>query len=213
MAPSDNLQTPSATVRCDGVPDRLFRHILLEAAPVFSGLKPALLVSVEHCSRTDGRSVACLRHRALEKAMGLSARVLRFSDESALVLFYDRAALIRHLARLDVTDFLARNGYRGGEPLETMLDRLAAAFAASPGTCPHEVGVFLGYPVKDVEGFMARPQEALPLRRTLWRVFAPANESLRLMARIRAARDRAMRILALESDAYRACFMLRGLAN
>ena len=93
------------------------------------------------------------------------------------------------------------------------LARLADAFADAPGDCPPEVGIFLGYPVRDVAGFIERPAEALPTRGTLWRVFAPAAESLRLMARIRRARDRALHLLALESDALRAVAMLRRLPS
>lgn len=206
------LPAPAA-LRCEGDADRLARRILVEAAPVLSGDKPAMMVAVRDCGRVPASRRAdrifCRRQKELLAALGLEARVLRRTTRGSLVLFFDPARLAARLAEPEIARFLAERGYPA-EP-DAALGRLEAAFAADAESCPHEVGVFLGYPVRDVAGFIERPGEALSVRRALWRVFAPAGESLRLMARIRAARDRAMAVLALESDALVACAKLRRL--
>jgi len=199
----------SGEVRCGGF-DRLLRRILVEAAPVHAGCKPATMVHLLDCGNAPGGGAFCLHRERLEEAVGLRARALRRTRRGTLLLFHDPSRLAAALAEPATARFLRGLGYPA-EP-EAALDRLAAAFGASPGGCPHEVGVFLGYPLRDVRGFMERPAEALPLRRALWRVFAPAAESLRLMARIRAARDRALGILALESDPLLAGAALRRAA-
>ena len=210
-APRQTPPSAPAPFRCGGALDRLIRRILVEAAPVYAGAKPATMLNLRTCERAGGGRAhrSFCRHRdALAAALGLSILPLRKTAEGTLLLFYDPPALARCLAAPDAAAFLRRRGYPA-EPAAA-LRRLAASFAeGAPGRCPHEVGLFLGYPVRDVEGFIERPREALPLRRALWSVFAPAADSLRLMARIRTARERALGLLALESDALRACAMLR----
>lgn len=202
-----------AALRCGGDADRLARRILVEAAPVLSGDKPAMLIALRDCGRVPATRRSdrffCRHREKLVAALGLEARVLRRTPRGCLALFFDPARLAARLAEPEVARFLSDRGYPAGA--DAALDRLEAAFAAGAESCPHEVGVFLGYPVRDVAGFIERPGEALSVRRALWRVFAPAGESLRLMARIRAARERAMAVLAFESDALDACAKLRRL--
>ncbi|MBE6381939.1 MAG: DUF3793 family protein [Lentisphaerae bacterium] len=45
---------------------------------------------------------------------------------------------------------------------------------ASVELIPHEVGVFIGYPLKDVAGFM-RHIPATPVHRGAWRVYGDAE--------------------------------------
>ena len=207
------MTAPSSTLRCDSDLDRLVRRIAVEAAPVWSGDRPALTLCLHGCPRPGAQcsDEAFVRAAgALLPRIGLSARRLRCCEGGCQWLFHDPAHLAARLAEPDAADFLRARGWP--TELPAALDRLADAFAAAPGTCPPEVGIFLGYPVRDVAGFIERPAEALPIRGTLWRVFAPAADSLRLMARIRHARDRALHLLALESDALRAVSMLRRLS-
>jgi hypothetical protein len=199
-----------AALRCDE--DRLVRRIAIEAAPVWCGARPAMTLRLEGCVRPGGSCIGPWllgREGGLLPALGLEALRLRRSEAGCQWLFFDPALLAARLAEPDVAAFLRARGWPG-EP-RAALARLAAEFSAGPCRCPPEVGVFLGYPVRDVAGFIERPAEALPLRRSLWRVFAPAAESIRLMGRIRAARDRALHVLALESDALRAVSLLRRL--
>ena len=205
---------PKGALPCAPCRERVARRILLEVAPVLSGVKPAALLSLEdgECGAA-GRAerVFCSRRSRLAAATGLSVRVLRRTGRGCQALFFDAGLLAARLAEPDAAAFLRARGWPAEPP--AALARLADAFADAPGDCPPEVGVFLGYPVRDVAGFIERPEEALPTRGTLWRVFAPAAESLRLMARIRRARDRALHLLALESDALRAVAMLRRLPS
>ena len=50
------------------------------------------------------------------------------------------------------------------------------------GECdlPHEVGIFIGYPLKDVAGFIAR-LPSTPVHNGVWRVYGDAHESLARM--------------------------------
>jgi hypothetical protein len=87
------------------------------------------------------------------------------------------------------------------------LNWLENRFHAFSQSFPHEIGLFLGYPLKDVEGFI-RNQQTSVAGRTLWRVFGEPTESLALMQRFRSARVRLARALQREPDAERFCLRL-----
>ena len=71
---------PKGAYPCAPCRERVARRILLEVAPVLSGVKPAALLSLEdgECGAA-GRAerVFCSRRSRLAAATGLSVRVLR----------------------------------------------------------------------------------------------------------------------------------------
>ena len=64
---------------------------------------------------------------------------------------------------------------------------------------PHEVGVFIGYPLKDVKGFMEKLPRT-PVHRGDWTVFGDASESLEKMSLYRKAEAFAGKILDVCED-------------
>ena len=76
-----------------------------------------------------------------------------------LVYVYRAAKLQTVLADAAVRGFLAREGYRLPEDAadcNALLDQLSLRLccAAEAADFPHEIGVFLGYPLEDVVGFI-----------------------------------------------------------
>ena len=80
--------------------------------------------------------------------LGLDYIELKVEEGSSLVLFYNPETLRRTLADKCNSRWLARLGYlpewTTGEMLEELKRRAATCLI------PHEVGVFIGYPLKDV---------------------------------------------------------------
>nr|WP_243688156.1 DUF3793 family protein [Geotalea toluenoxydans] len=69
-----------------------------------------------------------------------------------LLLLYRPDALANLLEKPAVRAILARAGYAEEVALPQVLARFARCLAADG--FPHEIGIFLGYPLKDVVGFM-----------------------------------------------------------
>ena len=89
--------------------------------------------------------------------------MLAAGDKRWLVFLYRRVTFERHIRRRENVDFLAGFGYREG-PAEAMLDRLAeriGMYAGQETVFPHEIGVFLDYPLADVEGSSGMPEEII----------------------------------------------------
>ena len=147
----------------------LLKFLLVKTAAVRQGIKPAELLRVRHC----------------------------YSGVNSL--FYNPQTLAATLAEPRNARWLARMGYPadtsmegGTEVLQGMLAHLVNRAAACE--LPHEVGVFIGYPLKDVAGFMQRIP-ATPVHHGAWRVYGGADESLRRMRLYANAEANAAQVL------------------
>ena len=74
-------------------------------------------------------------------------------ERYALVFVY-REELLAAAIGPEAEDFLAGCGYRHGLTLAEKIARLRSRLGKC-GEFPHEIGIFLGYPVEDVRGFIA----------------------------------------------------------
>ena len=96
--------------------------------------------------------MAVSRWQALLAPKGVELLLLRESGNRALVYVYRPDRLARDLQQPGVAAFLAHCGYTGTAPA-ACLDVLRRKLAVS-SDFPHEIGVFLGYPLTDVVGFI-----------------------------------------------------------
>jgi hypothetical protein len=168
----------------------LASFLALEAAEVLEGAKPANLVTVGNRRRSCGRNLYEL-WRSLGGAVlagrGLVARELVDRGDSVMLLLYSQSAMQALLARPNVSAVLKRVGYAGLASTDEVFDELASRVAA--GGFPHEIGVFLGYPLKDVAAFMGWVR--LPfVSQGPWKIYGDPGESLRLAETFRCCRKR-----------------------
>ena len=123
------------------------------------GLLLALLC-VECCAPSPRGSVEvrlrCLErledYRRLFARRGVALRTMCGCGRKVLLLLYRPAQLEEALRAPLAASLLEKDGYRPGEDLEAMLDRLGLRLRTE-GDFPHEIGLFLGYPPEDVAGF------------------------------------------------------------
>ena len=206
-------------LRCDGDRDQLLRRLLIEAAPIFSRLKPAMLIRISGCScMADVRHdhLFCRHQGEIVKILGLEHRILLQSVSGVLVFFYDPTLLYETLSDAPNRSFLVTRGCGECASLAEDLNWLENCFHDCSIDFPHEVGLFLGYPLKDVEGFVKRQRPSDAGRGVAWRIFGESESSLALMERFRAARERVRKQLQRESDVERFCLRLlrqRGLVS
>ncbi len=138
----------------------------------FAGIKPASLLGVKTGERRAFRRVAKGFRRK-----GFVFRAVRENGDRTVVYIYHAARMEQILFSAEVRDFLSAFGYRY-DTLSEAVEELAARMQA--GAFPHEVGVFLGYPLEDVRGFIADPQGGSP---GYWRVYGGEAEKAKLFAR------------------------------
>lgn len=168
--------------------DCLASFIVFNAAEVLAGSKPANLVRIPDRKRRCGRNLFKLwqrYHLDLLENSRLSFHVLSDERSGVLVLFYDAQLLQQRLKSRSGQSFLRRFGYRQPSDLVTTLEHLSQRFSLD---CPHEVGVFLGYPLKDVAGFCQQGTK-VHTAQCQWKIFGPARRSLKRAAHFEHSRQ------------------------
>lgn len=83
---------------------------------------------------------------------GVLVRLLRWNNGIALIYVFRPKLLWEDLKADGVMEFLLSRGYQR-DTLCGMIRQLAARVSES-GEFPHEIGLFLGYPLADVKGFI-----------------------------------------------------------
>ncbi len=134
--------------------ERNFESVLItQCAPTLAGIKPASLF------RFDSLSPAALCRTArywdgVLSQSGLRLRVLKLcpSSHSCLLYVYRPNWIDRLLNEKEIRRFLLRQGYEEGEAA-SLLIQLSRKLCLKK-EFPHEIGVFLGYPLEDVVGFI-----------------------------------------------------------
>lgn len=174
----------------------LASYLALAAAETFEGVKPANLINLTLRRQRCGKSLYRLwadHGAALMAEAGFSARVMADRGDSTLLLIYSPEALKAILGLSKVKTLLQRVGYPQEGSVETMLDQLQSRLR--PDAFPHEIGVFLGYPLKDVAAFMG--VEPLPFTcQGPWKIYGDPTESLKIAGIHRLGRERMARKLS-----------------
>lgn len=125
--------------------------IVRQCSPTMAGLKTGNMFSVEFTSKAE----IIERIRSLNKRFapyGLCMLPLRFMERRVLVYMYSPKRLKKDLEQPQASKLLRELGYdlrsEGG-----CIARLRRRMDCGE-EFPHEVGLFLGYPVEDVRGFI-----------------------------------------------------------
>ena len=129
---------------------RFEKALAFHAAPTLMGVKCGSLLALS-VSEYDLAGCAALIE---SKRYGeeVCVRTVSRCAERKLLFVYNVRLLEEALAKEGVRDFLMRYGYPREYDTEQCLDRLCERLAESD--FPHEIGIFLGYPLEDVKGFI-----------------------------------------------------------
>ena len=134
--------------------ERSFEKMLVEqCAPTLAGVKPANLFRIGGMElKTIHGLVADWDRRLTPK--GLRVTVLKECRKTSacMIYVYREEWLSRILADAENQAFLERMGYQTEDGVG-MLNLLSQRFCLEQ-EYPHEIGVFLGYPLEDVVGFI-----------------------------------------------------------
>ena len=133
---------------------RTFEAVLVrQCAPTLAGMKPGSIFCFNHSPLEVSRQKVCQWNKQLAP-FGLTVQILleRPSSSSVIVFVYRHNRLEQMLSDDAYQSFLAEAGYERTN-LDDLLEQLAQRLRTQP-EFPHEIGVFLGYPLRDVIGFI-----------------------------------------------------------
>lgn len=159
----------------------LEKYLIEHCSPTLASLKTANLFTYAY----DGEAEFQEEYRLWEarfREKGVSLMVLRRRRNTALLYVCRKERLKKDLQQPGVAPFLAACGYPAAEP-EAALERLRCRLADN-AAFPHEIGVFLGYPLGDVMGFI-RSGGRNCRHAGCWKVYCNEAETLRLFEKFK----------------------------
>jgi hypothetical protein len=168
------------------------RWLFVRSAGVLFGGKGGELVVLKagNCTLSVDQQIGCIR--ALSTLWRYSHVLLRRNGSGAKVVIYDPSEVQRTLSEVP-RPFLNKMGYLSPVDPGAFLEEVARRWRWKE-QMPHEIGLALGYPVKDVLGFIG----LAPLQCTGlcgWRVYGDLEPSLRVRQRYRQAKAEARAFL------------------
>jgi len=155
----------------------LERSIIDHASPTLARLK---LGNLFNHTMEEGFPAEFAALRRQFKAKGVTMTILKVAHGKALIYIYRAGELEKALTSDGVQRLLRACGYRSFDvngALDTLKARLHGLDAF-----PHEIGVFLGYPLEDVLGFIENGGRNC-LSCGCWKVYSNECEALKAFER------------------------------
>ncbi len=160
--------------------------LAFHAGPALAGIKPSNMVSCEY--RDIDEMQRCLDETNLYmNKKGIIIRPLKRMRNRMLVLVYRYNKLHETVFKKENFEYLKQAGYPVEEDLNCMLCYLEQRLQNSC-TFPHEVGIFLGYPLEDVVGFVENQGKNCKLA-GCWKVYGEPEKAQVLFNRYERCRN------------------------
>ncbi len=159
----------------------LEQYLIKNCSPTLASLKTANLINVPF--KNYDELISSVSHwNARLSPKGVDLIVLKLCESTALIYVCRKCNLQRDLNSDGVLDFLKLYGYKSTD-VDYCINRLSQRLSLS-ADFPHEVGVFLGYPLDDVIGFISnRGQNSKCCG--CWKVYCNECEALKTFAKFK----------------------------
>ncbi|MBR5635687.1 MAG: DUF3793 family protein [Pseudobutyrivibrio sp.] len=161
---------------------RIELQIVLQCAPTIAGLKASNFLIVPKDQEEKVRLVM--------RYTGLFCYRLVYDRHRVIFLVFNKQMLLEYLSKDEVKAFLKECGYGDdafGYSLRNFQERYSA-FVKTRKDFPHEAGIFLGYPLCDVEGFISKGGEGFRAS-GYWKVYGDTENTMKLFEKFDDVKD------------------------
>ena len=121
------------------------------------------------------------------------------SKKKALIYVCRFSSLERDLKKPGVANFIKKYGYESTDPAYA-LERLRSRLAQREDF-PHEIGLFLGYPLGDVKGFIEHHGKEY-LCSGYWKVYQDEQKAKSTFQLYQSVRDAVLQLIVAGSNLY-----------
>lgn len=153
--------------------------VIKHCAPTLAGLKTANMFTCRFATRQEMNFEARMLNKRLARK-GLRVLPLRYRDGAGLIYVYRPAHLERDLADDDAKRLLKRYGYQSTSPIRCVAELMHRL--ERDAEFPHEIGLFLGYPPEDVQGFIEHRTHGCKCV-GCWKVYGDVEQARRAFAK------------------------------
>lgn len=161
------------------------RELVHYCSPVFARIKPANLICFQKVRFPDFHK-DYQKYKAQLKKFSIDMKVLCSCKKRYLVLVYHKDMLETELKKPEIVNIIKNYGYFY-DTVERQLLHLTKRLAQSEDF-PHEIGLFLGYPVDDVVTFSKKKGEGAILC-GYWKVYHNIENAKKIFYEFDNCRD------------------------
>ena len=179
----------------------LENYLIKYCSPTLASLKPGSLFNCK-CSQDAVLDESIREWNSILSPRGIIIHLLRRTDTTALIYVYRQSSLKDTLSEPEIQAFLHGYGYdacsccsgcRSDQcNIENCLKHLEARITdgnkSNEMRFPHEIGIFLGYPLADVTGFISNNGRNCKCIGT-WKVYGDASYANKAFARFNKCSD------------------------
>ena len=162
--------------------------LVFHASPVLCGIKAANLFQIRSTDLTYVRCVIKSWEEAIKpcKSCDLKFKLSAKKEKGFLVLAYRKNKLETILEDEETKAFIKNFGY-DTENLAKCLNRLSIRLKVED--FPHEIGLFLGYPLDDVKAFIKNKGKNFVLNGT-WKVYYDEESKRQIFQTYKESKER-----------------------
>lgn len=180
------------------------RKVAFHLSPSLLGVKCAGIISVNEGEFDIEAHIR--RFNSMTRSGRLKMRRLFSCGKRSLIMVYRVDLLEKRIS--SESEFLAMYGYPGGISADEALDILSSRISCESGF-PHEIGVFLDYPIEDVKGFIRHKGQNFKLC-GYWKVYENVDRSRKLFEKYDWCRSYLCNKLDRGCDLYQALKLING---
>lgn len=156
--------------------------IILECAPLIFGLRLANIINITRAEFVNLKKIFF--------DSDLSFYVISTTKDRLSLLFYRKNNLSEYFSKPKTKELLEEFGYDTGDMYGMMytFSLRYRKYINKKAYFPHEMGLFLGYPVEDVEGYINNDGKN-SLAVGYWKVYEGVNEKIKLFEKFEEAKE------------------------
>lgn len=160
--------------------------ISFNVALISAKLKPSITLNLSKIDKKNSFNLWNEYGKAYLKIINLSYISLRENAHSLIILIYDDKLLNKFINKSENRRFLTSIGYVQDKSVNKALDILKTRYTLFK--CPHELGIFLGYPLDDVQDFINCSHKKC-LTCGYWKVYNSVEKAERIFTIFDQAKD------------------------
>ena len=123
-------------------------QIAFQCAPFLKRVKLASMINIDQS--------LCVELPGVLKGTDISFKILGIKDNNCRILFYREKEFRKYITCYEYMELLKSCGYQH-QDVSSILTRLSERMQLALNSIddfPHEIGIFLGYPIEDIKSFI-----------------------------------------------------------
>jgi len=171
-------------------------YLLYNTSLVIAGVKPAVTLTLKKTNHKLHNSWNKFGNKFINE-INLEYIQLRENNDYTILMIYDKNVLEKKINNKENREFLSKLGYNKEFLIDDCIKKLKTRY--DKFHCPHELGLFLGIPFKDVKDFMECTEKKCLLC-GYWKVYNNTDEAKKIFNKYDEIKEYTMKSILKGSE-------------